>query len=386
MNSELIDISKMEDQNSSFTCKMEDQENTQSQTIQKPSVSENPSACTSQKTCKINLPANTNQKLSEILNQFKSNSTTELLELSKLRSQPPKYPTLLFNGELLGKGTKIGQGGFSKVYLQRYHSTAVARKKLLFFSMENFSKEFRVVSSIRHPNIPRFMGVTPEEDSISIVSEYIKGENLDKYLPSDPPLLVKTLLMLDLARTMLYLHGFNVIHRDLKPNNMIVDEDLNLRLLDFGISKLSDRTRTTTMLKGTVSYMAPENFGICNVMKGTTHVSAMVDVWAFGCILNEAFGEFNLKPWKGEDNDNAIMGNLILGSRLPINRGIHNVYIRSLIKACTKVSPYERVGFRVVYYYLLLTLGKIVKENGLGDLFDHLLCDAKRGNLALRRL
>lgn len=203
--------------------------------------------------------------------------------------------------------------------------------------------------------------------NLSIINEYIQGTNLDKILPKISSVLVKLKLITDLAFSLDYLNNnCKIIHRDLKPNNIILDKKtITLKILDFGISKVIDRTKTTTMLKGTVSYMAPENFAISSIKnsinssgngKGKSTITDKVDVWAFACILNEAFGLFNLKPWKGEDNDSVVMGYLISGTTLPINSGISNVYVRSLIKKCSKVDPTNRPGFGYIRKYLVLCL------------------------------
>lgn len=80
----------------------------------------------------------------------------------------------------------------------------------------------------------------------------------------------------------------------------MIDKDFNLKLLDFGISKISKRTVTETSAAGTLLYMAPENFNIDNNENdldeySKTLISTKVDVWAFGCMMSESFSGY--KPW-----------------------------------------------------------------------------------------
>src|SRR5205823_4560905 len=88
-----------------------------------------------------------------------------------------------------------------------------------------------------------------------------KGYQFDKYINLNKPGEVQVLLhFLDLVTALEYLHNFKLIHRDLKVNNIMIDNNLDTKLLDFGISRVSDNTSTNTKTIGTHRYMAPECF------------------------------------------------------------------------------------------------------------------------------
>lgn len=223
------------------------------------------------------------------------------------------------------------------------------KSKYVSTTLSSFSKsQFRDVSELK----------------FSLLVELVNGKSLDEILSSITSDLVKLLLMIDISQVMKFLHDNGVIHRDLKPNNIMINlKDLRPKVLDFGISKLSDRSKTTTLLKGTLAYMAPENFnlemyGVESSQNGNklSKINNKIDVWAFGCILNEVFSKYSMKPWEGEDNDNKILTNLVLGKQFPVDETIDNIYIKNLIIDCTLNDPESRPNFHIIYRTLLVAL------------------------------
>lgn len=227
------------------------------------------------------------------------------------------------------------------------------KSKYVSTTLSSFSKsQFRDVSELK----------------FSLLTEFVDGKSLEEILSLLTSDLVKLLIMIDLSKVLKFLHDNGVIHRDLKPNNVMISlKDMTPKILDFGISKLSDRSKTTTLLKGTLSYMAPENFGlemydpeISQNENGNgnkiSKINNKIDVWAFGCILNEVFSKYNMKPWEGEDNDNQILSNLVMGKAFPIDESIDNIYIKNLISDCTLNEPESRPDFYLIYCTLLVAL------------------------------
>jgi tRNA A-37 threonylcarbamoyl transferase component Bud32 len=132
-------------------------------------------------------------------------------------------------------------------------------------TLERFRREVQIARRIGHPGVVAIYDLVQSDEQIFMVMEYLSGPNLKQYLalhqPLRPPAVVALLTrLLELLRAC---HAQNVIHRDLKPQNVIVAEDGSLKVLDFGIAKmtaLGDLTQTGSAPVGSPEYMAPELF------------------------------------------------------------------------------------------------------------------------------
>ena len=202
---------------------------------------------------------------------------------------------------------KLGEGGMSKVYLA--HDEDLGRNvalKLLPEAMaddperlERFEGEARVLASVSHPNIVTVFSVEECDGKRFLTMERVEGTSLDDLIPEGgletEPLLD---LAIQMARGLEAAHEQGVVHRDLKPGNVMVGSDERLRILDFGLAKRTepDRRLTDTVteegqLIGTGPYMAPEQ------VKGGV-VDFRSDIFTFGVLLYEmATGE---RPFAGE--------------------------------------------------------------------------------------
>lgn len=190
----------------------------------------------------------------------------------------------------------IGEGGYGVVYHGHLtNGTDVAIKKL-FNNMGQAEKEFRVeveaIGHVRHKNLVRLLGYCIEGSHRMLVYEYISNGNLEQWLHGtmrQQGVLTweaRIKITLGIAKALAYLHeGIEpkVIHRDIKSSNILVDEEFNGKLSDFGLSKLlgEGKSHITTRVMGTFGYVAPEyvNTGLLNEKS---------DVYSFGVLLLEA--------------------------------------------------------------------------------------------------
>ena len=203
-----------------------------------------------------------------------------------------------FTYETLEKATwnfkeEIGRGSYGIVYkgqLEAGSCHLVAVKRLDRLAQER-EKEFRTeLSSIGrtcHKNLVRLIGFCDEGMNRILVYEFMSNGTLADILfgQSNPKWNVRVGFALGIARGLVYLHeecDTPIIHCDIKPQNILIDEYLNPKISDFGLAKLllSDQSRTTTMIRGTRGYVAPEWFK--NVA-----VTVKVDVYSFGVMLLE---------------------------------------------------------------------------------------------------
>jgi predicted Ser/Thr protein kinase len=191
--------------------------------------------------------------------------------------------------------TQLGRGGMGAVYLGRQMSLdrEVAVKVLaseladdpLF--LERLEREARVMARLRHPNIVAVHDFQRTADGAAIVMEFIEGGSLREKLLQHPhglPVAEALRILRQIAAGLEAAHASGVIHRDMKPENVLIDRDGMARVTDFGLAlplhEGSTRLTLTGTAVGTVDYMAPEQF------KGG-EADARLDVFALGVIAYE---------------------------------------------------------------------------------------------------
>ncbi|KAM5560501.1 lectin-domain containing receptor kinase VI.3-like [Rosa sericea] len=189
----------------------------------------------------------------------------------------------------------IGAGGFGEVYKGILPSTGceIAVKKITrngIQGMREFAAEIESLGRLRHKNLVNLQGWCKKKNDLLIVYDYIPNGSLDTLIfhPKDNFMLSwkqRFNILKGIASGLLYLHEEweqVVIHRDVKSSNVLIDEDLNARLSDFGLARLYDHgeiSRTTGVV-GTIGYIAPE-------LARTGKASAASDVFGYGILLLE---------------------------------------------------------------------------------------------------
>lgn len=196
---------------------------------------------------------------------------------------------------------QIGTGSFSEVFKGRWNGAPVAIKRFLYVDvdaqreiLDDFLKETALMSALHHPNIVKFYGAAKQHPHLYIVSEFCERGSLQAILrDKSVPLSNRKLLgmAVDISRGMTYLHGSEppIIHRDLKTGNLLVDRNWRIKVADFGLSRVADRSRRMTLC-GTAETCAPEVLS-----KGGTY-SEKADVYSFGIVLWEMFSRKPLYP------------------------------------------------------------------------------------------
>ncbi|KAJ1379738.1 putative serine/threonine-protein kinase [Sesbania bispinosa] len=190
---------------------------------------------------------------------------------------------------------KLGQGGFGPVYKGKFPGgQEVAVKRLSSCSgqgLEEFKNEVVLIAKLQHRNLVRLLGYCLEGDEKMLVYEYMPNRSLDAFI-FDRKLCgsldwdMRFKIILGIARGLLYLHEdsrLRIIHRDLKTSNILLDEEKNPKISDFGLARIfggKETVANTDRVVGTYGYMSPEY-----ALDG--HFSVKSDVFSFGVVVLE---------------------------------------------------------------------------------------------------
>jgi len=254
--------------------------------------------------------------------------------------------TYLKNGQTLGKYRiegLIGRGNMAEVYrafnpdLSQYVAIKVIHPMRLDDpeTVARFRQEARAVASLSHPNILRVFDLDEQGGLSYMVMELIEGETLAKRIAAAPnglPLSEVRRWFAQLCAALDYAHQRGVIHRDVKPSNIMIAADERLILTDFGLARLADSEKLTATgyTTGSPAYMSPEQ------IEGAADLSHLTDIYALGCVLFELIT--GRTPFRGNSNASIIVKHL---SELPpspsalvqdLPQGVDGVVLRALSK------------------------------------------------------
>ncbi|KAL4243115.1 Protein kinase domain-containing protein [Abortiporus biennis] len=260
----------------------------------------------------------------------------------------------------------IGAGSFGSVYLavNLDSGSLMAVKEIKFQEVAGLSNlysqikdELSVMEMLHHPNVVEYYGIEVHRDKVYIFEEFCEGGSLAALLEhgrieDEHILQVYTMQLLE---GLAYLHSEGVVHRDIKPDNILLDRMGIIKYVDFGAAKILAKNQrsiqrsrrgsdgpggfgsTNNSLTGTPMYMSPEV--IRNNKRGR---HGAMDIWSLGCVVLEcATGR---KPWSNLDNEWAIMFHIGVATQHPplpepgqlSERGI------DFIKQCLTIDPMQR--------------------------------------------
>lgn len=196
----------------------------------------------------------------------------------------------------------LGTGGMATVWLG--YDTILDRKVAIKTfkidandegAVKRFNREAKAVTSLSHPNIVSIYDVENEEDFYYLILEYVEGMTLKDYMIKNPRIPIETIVHIakQIAAGLSHAHQNGIIHRDIKPQNILMDENLTCKITDFGIARAyGDTTLTqTNQMLGTVYYLSPEQ------ARGNV-ATAQSDIYSLGILIFEMItGQI---PFKGE--------------------------------------------------------------------------------------
>jgi serine/threonine protein kinase len=254
---------------------------------------------------------------------------------------------MFFRGQVVGKYkilSPIGSGGFGSVYLaedtwiDKRVAIKVPHKQEVDFS--ELLREPRLLAALNHPNIVAILTAEKQDNIFFIVMEYVSGETLEAIIARDGAL--------DLARALDYTcqicnaiehaHKQGVLHRDLRPSNVLVASSGLLKVADFGTSRFLEIAAHGTTVIGSPPYMAPEQF----------HGKAVFasDLYSLGVTMYQMLtGDLPYETPTPADLDRLIKGELLAAPRSKnpkIPKVINDVVLKAMAPLIT--ARYQRAG------------------------------------------
>lgn len=236
---------------------------------------------------------------------------------------------------------------FGAVTLGTYRGQEVAVKKLLSQYLTDemkieFEREVTLMKDLRHPNIVQFVGASNVKNNLAIVIEFAPLGSIASIMEKQKlSVAMKITMLLETAKALQFLHTNGIIHRDIKPQNILVFSlepraPVHVKLTDFGTARfISDDPTTITKNIGTIAFMAPEALGKNpRIEKSADVYSFAVLAWSMMC-EQTPFSEFK---W-----DSDIENHVKTGKRLPfLDEGSISSATIKLIEDCWQHEPSQR--------------------------------------------
>jgi len=309
---------------------------------------------TAVETTKENITENSIKEKMEPDNQTEDNSATDdQTKEESLSWSCEGMHTLLFSELQINE--QIGSGNFGQVYKGAWRGVAVAVKIVDNFSLPEAEKlsirqETLMIAKLgNHPNVVRFIGACVNDGALHLVTQYHpKGSVYDILIKRKENIKWKKLVKIacDAACGIFHLHCENIVHRDIAARNILIDENWNGVVADFGLSRLlhSRTYGTTNTCLGPFQYMAPE----CLDPK-KQHFSFKSDSYSFGVFLWEMLTRDI--PFRSQPPIAVILEVLQNDARPPIPQNADPAFVY-LIQKCWAKKSKERPDFSVILKYL----------------------------------
>lgn len=248
-------------------------------------------------------------------------------------------------------GARVGSGSFGTVYKAHWHGPVAVKtlnvKIPTVAQLQAFKNEVAVLRKTRHVNILLFMGCV-SKPQLAIVTQWCDGNSLYKHLHvAESKFLLFTLIEIQrqIAQGMEYLHAKNIIHRDLKSNNIFLHDDLTVKIGDFGLATAKARwsgSQQSQQPTGSILWMAPEVIR----MQEDSPYSFQSDVYAYGIVMFEMLTvQLPYSKINNKDQILFMVGRGYLRPDLSLLRQDTPNALRRLLEQCIKFNRDERPLF-----------------------------------------
>lgn len=239
---------------------------------------------------------------------------------------------------------QLGQGGMATVFkayhanLDRYVAIKVLHVALREDEsfLERFKREAQIVARLEHRHIVPVYDYADFENHPYLVMKFIEGQTLKQYSRKSPPTLEDvTTILTAVADALDYAHQHDVLHRDVKPSNIIIEKNGSPYLTDFGLARIASRGESTLsqdMMVGTPQYISPEQ------AQGNVHLDAGTDIYSLGVVLYELV--VGRVPYNADTPYAIIHDHIYKPLPIPtqVNPAVTGAVERVLLKALAKKS------------------------------------------------
>jgi serine/threonine-protein kinase len=254
---------------------------------------------------------------------------------------------MFFRGQIIGKYkilSTIGSGGFGTVYLaedtwiDKKVALKVPHKQSVDFGEQ--LREPRLLASLDHPNIVGIVTAERQENVFFIVMEFVPGDTLESIITRTGALEIRQALdfTCQIANAVDHAHRHGIIHRDLRPSNVIVTDNGQAKVADFGTSRFLEIAAHGTTVIGSPPYMAPEQF------QGKAVFAS--DIYSLGVTIYQMLtGVLPYDTPSPADLDRLVKGDLLSAPRAKnpnVPRALNDIVLKAMAPAIP--SRYQRVG------------------------------------------
>lgn len=260
----------------------------------------------------------------------------------------------------------VGQGSFgvAVLYEKKYDGSHVVIKQINLSDLASVEREMamnevEVFSKLHHPNIIQYFDSFIRQETLLIEMEYANGGTLatliaerdvNEKLPERQILTITE----QITSAINYMHGQNIIHRDLKTANIFLSHKGQVKIGDFGISKIINTKIIAQTILGTPYYFSPE------MCEGRNY-DEKSDIWAIGCVLGEMCC---LKKAFSAGNLSELVHKIMIGQYNPIPSG-YSDELRYLLKLMFKINPFDRPSANeIMQYWIPFIHRSLGKGNG----------------------
>ncbi|WNE40080.1 MAG: Serine/threonine-protein kinase PknD [Mycoplasmataceae bacterium] len=249
-----------------------------------------------------------NGKFSNFFDGIKEFQKTNSQSTKAQENIPLSFQKNSTESSILLTNKELGRGKFGKVYKGIWHGQNVAIKKIPAIYLKDIDKEIKTLKRLDHENIIRYHGEHAKGDSIYLIMELAENGSLNRWIEKNKNQehnwQLNYQFIDQITKGLIYLHGENIIHRDLKSHNILISKDNIAKIADFGLAKIIDDSCASSgrKTKGTIRWMAPE------VLKRGKH-SFESDVYSLGMVMWEIVAK-NTTPFSNFRDNASVMFNV----------------------------------------------------------------------------